>query len=136
MNIFLANSFLAERLTASTKREFLSITTLFWTSAEKLSLIHPSAALLAKHMSSQQHLAHHHAVSARVSPFSVDSVQPTTLPNHFDLSSFSFPNWLGLRPASRICTRPHLRVNGALPLFILLGIGIHLMKWAVSILSL
>jgi len=95
MNIFLANSFLAERLTASTKREFLSITTLFWTSAEKLSLIHPSATLLAKHMSSQQHLVHHHAASALVSPFSVDSVEPTTLLNHFDLSPFPFPNPLG-----------------------------------------
>jgi hypothetical protein len=95
MNIFLANSFLTERLTASTKREFLSITILFWASAEKLSLIHPSATLLAKHMSSQQHLVHHHAASALVSPFSVDSVEPTTLLNHFDLSPFPFPNPLG-----------------------------------------
>ena len=83
---------LAQRLTDSTERKLLSITSLFWTSAEKLFLIHPSAALLAKHMLSQEHLVHHHAVSARVPPFSVDSVQPTpnTLPIPFHSIHFDF----------------------------------------------
>lgn len=76
---------LAERLTDSTERKLLSTATLFLTSAEKLSLIHPSATLLAKHLFSQQYLADHHAVSAQVSPFSIDSIQHTAVFAHFDL---------------------------------------------------
>jgi len=79
---------LAEWPTHSTERKLLPIIALSWTSAEKLSLTHPLAALLAKHLSFGPHLAHHHAVSALVPPFATDSTQRTVGFDHHDHSPF------------------------------------------------
>ena len=76
---------LAERLTDSTKGKLLLTTNIFSASAEKLPLIHPFAAPLTKYLFSQ-HLAHHHAVSAQVFSFSIDSVQRPTIFAHVNLS--------------------------------------------------
>ena len=77
---------LAEGPTGSTERKLLPIIALFWTSAEKLSLTHPLAALLAKHLSFGPHLVHHHAVSALVPPFPTDYTQRTVDSDHPDHS--------------------------------------------------